>query len=55
MRGTLTFAPGEVSKVIEVPVVDDTDSESDEFALVKLANAKGGASLGGPFALTRGA
>jgi uncharacterized delta-60 repeat protein len=51
LKGTLTFAPGEMSKVIEVPIVDDTDIETDEIALVKLTNAKGGASLGGPFAL----
>ena len=53
LKGTLTFAPGEMSKIIEVSIVDDTDSEPDEIALVKLTNAKGGASLGGPFALDK--
>ena len=51
VKGTLTFAPGEQSKLIEVPILDDTDSEADEALVVRLLNAKGGASLGGPFAL----
>ena len=51
VKGTLTFAPGEMSKVIEVPILDDTDSESDESMVVRLMNAKGGATLSGPFAL----
>ena len=51
VKGTLTFAPGEKSKVIEVPILDDTDSEPDEQFSVRLANASGGAVLGGPFSI----
>ncbi len=39
--GTLTFAQGEWSKVIEVPVVGDTDVEGDESFILKLSNPQG--------------
>ena len=45
VAGTLTFAPGEVSKTIRVPIVDDDLDEPDEtFALV-LSDLRG-ATLG---------
>ena len=45
VEGTLTFAPGEVSQTIRVPIVDDDLDEPDEtFALV-LADLRG-ATLG---------
>ncbi len=36
--GTLTFNPGDTSKVINVPVIGDTDGELDETFLVNLSN-----------------
>lgn len=39
--GTLTFAPGETSKTISVPVVGDRINEADETLLVNLANPVG--------------
>ncbi len=39
--GTLSFAPGETSKTISVPVFGDTLSERDENFFVNLANATG--------------
>jgi hypothetical protein len=44
--GTLTFGPGEVSKPIFVPIIDDTLNEPDETALVELSKPTGGATLG---------
>ena len=44
--GTLTFAPGEVSKTIAVPILDDNLFEGDETLTVTLTNARGGATLG---------
>lgn len=43
--GTLTFAPGDLSKTITVPVVGDTLEESSETFLVNLSNATN-ASIG---------
>jgi hypothetical protein len=37
--GTLTFAPGETSKTVPVPVIDDANSESDEVFFVFLSGA----------------
>ncbi|MFC1782856.1 Calx-beta domain-containing protein, partial [Planctomycetota bacterium] len=36
--GILTFAPGIMTKTIQVPVVGDTDVEADEFFFVNLSN-----------------
>jgi Ca2+-binding RTX toxin-like protein len=38
--GTLTFAAGETSRVITVPVLGDTKPESDEQIPIRLANAR---------------
>jgi ribosomal protein L35AE/L33A len=37
--GTLTFAPGETSKTISVPVINDTTDEPSETFFVNLSNA----------------
>ena len=39
--GTLVFAPGEISRVITVPVLNDNFQESEEVFTVFLGNAKG--------------
>ncbi|WP_430885034.1 Calx-beta domain-containing protein [Fusibacter sp. JL216-2] len=44
--GTLNFADGETSKVIEVIIVDDAIEESSETIEVTLSDVAGGASLG---------
>lgn len=36
--GTLTFAPGETSKTVNVPVIGDTTDEPDEFFTLQLIN-----------------
>ena len=39
--GTLTFQPGETSKTISVPIIDDTVNDSGETFWLSLQNAKG--------------
>ena len=39
--GTLTFAPGETSKTVSVPVLDDSHDEGSETLALKLSNAQG--------------
>lgn len=46
--GVLTFADGETSKNILVPVVDDPQVEFEETFQVRLSNPTGGATLTGP-------
>ncbi len=46
VAGTLTFAPGETSKTIAVPILDDNLFEGDESLTVTLSNTRGGATLG---------
>lgn len=41
--GTLTFNPGETSKVVSVSVVNDALVETDETLFVKLSSASGAA------------
>ena len=43
--GTVTFAVGEVTKTISVPIINDTTAESDENFTVTLSNPTG-AGLG---------
>jgi hypothetical protein len=51
--GTLTFAPGEVTKPITVLVNGDTIEEPIEVFFVDLTNATGGATIGDPEGLGR--
>ncbi|MCX7418916.1 MAG: hypothetical protein NT013_05185, partial [Planctomycetia bacterium] len=44
--GTVTFAPGETSKVISIPVINDSSVEQNEVFSITLKNAAGGATLG---------
>jgi hypothetical protein len=47
-RGTLQFAAGETSKIIQVPIVNDVFVEGDEAFTLTLSNVTGtGVSLGG--------
>ena len=50
--GTLTFAPGEMTKTITVPVIDDTLPEPSEQIFLSLGNPTGGAELSGEFYAT---
>ncbi|WPC40213.1 Calx-beta domain-containing protein [Clostridium sp. JS66] len=43
--GTITFAPGETSKAIDIPILDDSDPEAAENFKVILSNASGGAQI----------
>src|SRR5262249_18751224 len=49
--GTLSFAAGESTKSITIPVIDDSYAEGDETFLVTLSNATG-ARLGSPSVAT---
>jgi len=44
-QGTLTFAPGETTQMITVPVLGDSVPEGDEFFRVSLAQASLGAEI----------
>ena len=44
--GTLTFADGEVSKAIQIPIVNDSTFEGPETFSVVLSHPTGGATLG---------
>jgi hypothetical protein len=44
--GTLTFLDGETSKMISIPIIDDSISEIQKFFSVSLSNPTGGATLG---------
>lgn len=50
--GTLTFAAGEVTKSIVVPVIGDSVHEDTETFTVAISNAAGGAGLGTPQSAT---
>lgn len=50
-EGTLTFQPGEVTKVITVEVIGDDFSEDDEFLRLRLSNLTGDAVFDGSSAL----
>ncbi len=39
--GTLTFEPGETVKIISIPIIDDTVSDSGETFALRLSNAQG--------------
>lgn len=44
--GTLQFAPGESSKYLQIPIVDDLLDEEDETLTLALSSPQGGAILG---------
>ena len=44
--GTLTFAPGQTTRNVTVPVVGDTNVEPDETFFVNLSNLSGGGTIG---------
>jgi len=46
--GTLSFADGELSKTVQVTILDDAVFEGDELFYVQLSNPQGGATLGNP-------
>ncbi|GGD76044.1 Calx-beta domain-containing protein [Paenibacillus nasutitermitis] len=53
VSGTLVFKAGEMSKLIAIPVYDDTEQESTEDFYLTLSNPGGGAILDGDLAETR--
>src|SRR5262245_6059527 len=44
--GTVTFNPGDISRVVRIPITDDDEIESDETANLTLSSPTGGATLG---------
>ncbi|MDA9778114.1 Ig-like domain-containing protein [Rubripirellula sp.] len=44
--GTLNFADGEVTKTLNIPIINDTEIEASETFTVVLSNPTGGATLG---------
>lgn len=50
--GTLTFQPGETSKIISIPVLKDSSSESGDNFYVELASPTANASLASPYSTT---
>lgn len=50
--GTLTFAPGESSKTITIPVVDDSNLEEGDYFLFELSNPTSNATLSSPASAT---
>lgn len=50
--GTLMFASGETSKMINVPICEDMELEGDETFTSTLSNATGGATIGMPSSTT---
>jgi hypothetical protein len=46
--GTLTFSGGETSKTIQIPITDDSTTETDETFTVTLLNGSSIEALGGP-------
>ncbi|HEX3145316.1 MAG TPA: Calx-beta domain-containing protein, partial [Pyrinomonadaceae bacterium] len=45
--GTLSFAPGQTQANVDISIIDDSNSESDETFFVTLSRPTGNASLGG--------
>ena len=46
VSGTLRFADGETSKTINIPIMNDSEDESDETFVLQLSNVTGGAVEG---------
>lgn len=51
-NGTLTFAPGQISKTIMLTTLQDTDEESNEVFSVELSNPVGASISGGTATVT---
>ena len=49
---TISLAAGETSKVVEIPITEDSFNEANETFTVALSNPTGGAGLGGQTAAT---
>ncbi len=47
---TISFAPGQTQKTIDIPIIDDSIPEPDELFVVTLTNATGNAATGDPAA-----
>src|SRR5207244_4247703 len=47
VKGTLTFAPGETSKLLPIDIIDDKESEPDETFFLKLFGPVGASFSGG--------
>lgn len=45
--GSVTFSPGEIEKAVSVPIIDDSEVESDETFQINLSNAVGATILDG--------
>lgn len=45
----VTFGPGETTKTVQVPIINDTTDEPNETILLKLLDQPGGGFLGNPF------
>ncbi|MBE9204179.1 hypothetical protein IQ218_12960 [Synechocystis salina LEGE 06099] len=43
--GSVTFQPGATTQFVYVPIIGDTDTESDETLFLELENATGGATI----------
>jgi hypothetical protein len=50
--GTLTFAAGESSKVVTIPIVDDSNSEQDDYFFFDLSGPTSNATLSSPASAT---
>ncbi len=48
IRTTLAFAPGESTKVVDIPILNDNIDEPDETVVIALESPTGGAVLGNP-------
>ena len=46
--GTVTFDPGETSRTVTIPIIDDTLAEANETFTFTLSDPSGGATLGSP-------
>jgi chitinase len=42
----MTFAPGETTKTISIPIVDDATAEVDETLIITIASARLATSIG---------